>query len=403
MSAVDGASRRLVAIDALRGIAVLAVVASHLPFSMNSAPAVAGAVAAPESVFPAWLVGILDHGRFGVHLFLVISGFCIHMAWARRKADTAAVSFGAFWKRRLHRLYPPYLAALLLSLAGLYVLHAVLGGASGSFATRLGYPSNGQLAVDLVLLLLLAQNLNGASGRVGNGPFWTLALEEQLYALYFPLLYLRRRFGWTPALVVVLLTTLIWRTVAILAFPGPLQDTLLVVGPSRWFEWTLGALAVEAFLGRVTLPRWTRSGRAGAALLALALAAFDAPRLGAREAFITPFGDALFGLSLFVLVNYACHIRWAEGDRSSSVTRFFAWVGTFSYSLYLTHQLVIVAAKQVALRLGLGTAGVLVLRISLPILAAWVFFQIIERRFLSSSRPSPAPTIAEPLEGDARV
>ena len=404
MSGPDAASRRLVAIDALRGIAVLAVFASHLPFSISTAPAATpGAGPAPESVFPSWLVGILDHGRFGVHLFLVISGFCIHMAWARRKTDAAAVSFGAFWKRRLHRLYPPYFAALLLSIGGLYVLHTVLGGASGSLADRLGYASNAQLAVDLALLLLLAQNLNGASGRVGNGPFWTLALEEQLYALYFPLLFLRRRFGWTSALAVVLTTTLVWRTVAIIAFPGPLQDTLLVVGPSRWFDWTLGALAVEAFLGRVTLPGWARSGPTGVALLALALAAFDAPRLGARESFITPFGDALFGLSLFVLVNYACRVRWAEGARSSAVTRFFAWVGTFSYSLYLTHQLVIVAAKQVALRLGLGAAGVLVFRVSLPILAAWLFFQIIERRFLNASRPPAAPTLPEPVEGDARV
>lgn len=380
-------SRRLLAIDALRGVAVLAVFVSHLPFSMNSVPtAQHGAV--PESVLPERVVALLDHGRFGVHLFLVISGFCIHMAWARRKDDAAAVSFVAFWKRRLHRLYPPYLAAMILSIAGLYVLHSVLGGAGGSIANRIGYSSTGQLAIDLALLLLLAQNLNGASHRLGNGPFWTLALEEQLYALYFPLLALRRRFGWTATLTVVLTTTLVWRTLATFVFAGSLQETLLVVGPSRWFEWTLGALAVEAYLGRVTLPAWCRNGTAGTVLLAVAVAAFDAPRFGVPTSLVTPFGDALFGVGLFVLVNYTCHVRWGEGARSSLASRFFAWVGTFSYSLYLTHQLVIVAAKQAALKLGLGPTGVLIARMILPMAAAWLFFQIVERRFLNSSRPA---------------
>lgn len=400
MSAEGKVSRRLLAIDALRGVAVLAVFVNHLPFSMTTAPAAQDAPK-PISIFPEWLVTFLDHGRFGVHLFLVISGFCIHMAWARRKDDAAEVSFGAFWKRRLHRLYPPYFAALVLSLAGLFVLHGVLGGAGGSIASRLGYASGTQLAIDLVLLVLLAQNLNGASHRVGNGPFWTLALEEQLYALYFPLLYMRKRWGWTAALGVVLGTTLVWRTAATLMLPGTLQDTLFVVGPSRWFEWTLGALAVEAHLGRVTLPAWCRSGLAGIGLLALAVLAFDAPRLGVPLAYVIPFCDALMGVGLFVLVNYTCHVRWGEGARISLASRFFGWVGTFSYSLYLTHQLTIVAAKQVALRLHLGAAGVLAFRIVVPIAAAWAFFQIVERRFLNASRPVAAgnPPIAEPAAG----
>jgi peptidoglycan/LPS O-acetylase OafA/YrhL len=400
MSEEGAPKRRLVAIDALRGIAVLAVFVSHLPFSMATTPAGPHAPSA-GSVFPAWLVACLDHGRFGVHLFLVISGFCIHMAWARRRSDTAPVSFAAFWKRRLHRLYPPYFVALLLSLAGLYVLHGVLGGASGSLAVRLGYASSTQLAIDIVLLLMLAQNLNGASHRIGNGPFWTLALEEQLYALYFPLLFMRKRFGWTTAIVVVLGTTLAWRTTATLTMPGQLQDTLFVVGPSRWFEWTLGALAVEAYLGRVTLPAWCQSGVAGVGIVAVAVAAFDGPRFGAPLALVIPFCDALFGLGLFVLVNHACHVRWGEDVRATVVSRFFAWVGTFSYSLYLTHQLVIVAAKQVALRLGLGVPGVLLLRLVLPVAAAWVFFQLIERRFLNSSRPAATSAAVGSLEGNA--
>lgn len=388
---------RLAAIDALRGVAVLAVLVNHLPFSIASRPAEQDYT--PVSVFPEWLVSVLDHGRFGVHLFLVISGFCIHMAWARRSDDDTRIDFLSFWRRRLHRLYPPYFATLLLSLAGLYVLHTVFGGATGGIAARLGYASSTQLAIDLVVLLLLAQNLNGASHRVGNGPFWTLALEEQLYILYFPLLWMRRRFGWSTAIPVIALTTVGWRTATAFVFPASMQDTLFLVGPSRWLEWALGALAVEAYLGRVQLPAWTRSGSVGLGLLSLAIAVFNSPKLGVPVNAIVPYCDALFGVGLFVLVNFACHIRWNEGARISLVSRFFGWVGAFSYSLYLTHQIVIVVAKQIGLKLGLGTGGILLLRLVLPIGAAWLFYQVVERRFLNASRRAVKDAAPDPVRG----
>src|SRR5262245_16646268 len=52
----------------------------------------------------------------GVFLFFVISGFCIHLQWARAQASGAnsTIQFGAFWKRRIRRLYPPYIIALVL-------------------------------------------------------------------------------------------------------------------------------------------------------------------------------------------------------------------------------------------------------------------------------------------------
>lgn len=393
---------RLAAIDALRGVAAFTVLVSHLPFSMGSRPAEQDYT--PVSVFPEWVVHVLDHGRFGVHLFLVISGFCIHMAWARRREGDARIEFLSFWRRRLHRLYPPYFATLLISLAGLYVLHSVLGGASGGIAARLGYASTTQLAIDLVVLLLLAQNLNGASHRVGNGPFWTLALEEQLYMLYFPLLWMRKRFGWSTAITVIALTTIGWRAATAFLLPASMQNTLYLVGPSRWFEWALGALAVEAYLGRVTLPSWMRSGGVGLGLLSLAIAVFNSPKLGVPIPVVVPYSDALFGVGLFVLVNFACQIRWNEGERVSIVSRFFGWVGAFSYSLYLTHQVTIVVAKQIGLKLGLGVGGILVLRVVLPIAAAWLFYHVVERRFLNASRkavreaaPEPAVSADPPL------
>src|SRR6185436_12341947 len=102
---------RLRGIDALRGIAALGVVFYH-------------AVEQGEKVLPQNFLQypvrvaqtLSSFGYISVFLFFVISGFCIHLQWAKAKAAGVKpeIRFGAFWKRRLRRLYPPYIIALLL-------------------------------------------------------------------------------------------------------------------------------------------------------------------------------------------------------------------------------------------------------------------------------------------------
>ena len=104
-------SRRLRGIDALRGVAALGVVLFHAVDQSKNA--------LPNNLFdyPVRLVqSASSFGYIGVFLFFVISGFCIHLQWARAKAAGTEpdIRFGSFWKRRIRRLYPPYVLALLL-------------------------------------------------------------------------------------------------------------------------------------------------------------------------------------------------------------------------------------------------------------------------------------------------
>src|ERR1044071_1569458 len=103
--------KRLRGIDALRGAAALGVVVYHA--------VVQGPHVLPNNVlqYPIRLVqSVSSFGYIGVFLFFVISGFCIHLQWARTKAagSEPQIRFTAFWKRRIRRLYPPYMIALLL-------------------------------------------------------------------------------------------------------------------------------------------------------------------------------------------------------------------------------------------------------------------------------------------------
>lgn len=362
--------QRSASIDALRAIAAFAVLLNHLPFST----AVAARDGTAGSAFPSWMDAALNYGQYGVHLFLVISGFAIHLA-AARAGTSSEVSFANFWRRRMVRLYPPYFVALLMTLAGLLVL---FGRTATSLPGMFGYESASQLAVDLVLLVFLLQNLNGASHRVGNGPFWSLALEEQLYALYFPLLWLRKRMPWTQTLAIVLVVTLGWRLVGILL---GFDVEWFIVGPARWFEWVLGAIAVEAYLGNTALPRWCSSPWVSIAVLGTACV-LVAPDVAPRASAL--LGDSLFGLGFFVLIN-ALSARERVGPPSSVIDQ-LAPAGAWSYSLYLTHVLVMAGAKQLGLRVGLPIWGITAARLVAPLLFAYGFYRLLEQPFVRRAR-----------------
>src|ERR1041384_8041903 len=103
--------KRLRGIDALRGAAALGVVLFHAVQQ--------GEKALPHNIlqYPVRVVQFAStFGYIGVFLFFVISGFCIHLQWARSKAAgiEPEIHFTSFWKRRIRRLYPPYIIALLL-------------------------------------------------------------------------------------------------------------------------------------------------------------------------------------------------------------------------------------------------------------------------------------------------
>lgn len=383
------------AIDLLRGVAALAVVVTHLPFSWTGGlDDAAGRLALPNAV-----VALTTYGHYGVNLFLVISGFCIHMQWARRGQDHSEVRFLDFWKRRLRRLYPPYLAALVCSLLGLAVIARLSGHHGTGLAAFFGYANDTTLIVDVVLLVLLAQNLNGASTRVGNGPFWSLALEEQLYILYFPFLTVRRKWGWTPALILVLVVTLVWR--GCYAFSEKPPGFWYLVGPARWTEWVLGALAVEMYLGRVKVSRWL-SSPVTLSLVAVAAVAVSPPHFSPGQHLWKIPGanlvnDVLFSFGAFVLINWCCELERAGTFKGRRVPALFANVGLFSYSLYLVHNPVMVVVKRLAIGLGLRNVPLLLLlRFGMAIAAGFLFFRFVESYFLTTSRAARAAPSAPP-------
>ncbi|HZE71320.1 MAG TPA: acyltransferase [Pyrinomonadaceae bacterium] len=378
---IKASQGRLLSIDALRGLAALGVVLYHA-IQQTKDP-----IPSPVVKWPTLLIQIVSsYGYIGVFLFFVISGFCIHLQWARARADGEGgeIHFGAFWKRRIRRLYPPYLIAF-----SVYLLIAAL--TTGLNLTRF-------FVYDVGSHLLMLHNLDPRTCYSINGVFWTLAVEEQLYLAYFLLLFLRVRWGWGVTLVVCLLSRVGWYFLAqaILAGTGyslPIAES----AAAHWFTWALGAIAVEAFFGQLRLPAWCRNIWLGSglvvlgALIALALPSFHNLAVHDLVWFLL---HPVWGLGFFIIVNRAVFAEqsWLRQLSKPRLVRAFAWVGIFSYSLYLTHSLVVMQSWRFGAWRRFPMLNTLLLVVPATLAAAWLFFRFCERPYMKK-RPRKQKTI----------
>jgi peptidoglycan/LPS O-acetylase OafA/YrhL len=372
-------SERLQSIDALRGIAALGVVLYHI-VGVNPRLDMKNPLArAVES----GILKIFSYGYVGVFLFFVISGFCIHLQHAKAEARgrARAIDFKAFWRRRLRRLYPPYIIALALYLV------AILCNPKFQFTPFFVW--------DVASHLLMLHNLDPRTVYSINGVFWTLAIEEQLYLAYFLLLAIRKRLSWRATLLICFAARVAWfylmRWLAnSFGFSCPVPES----AAAHWFTWALGALAVENYFGLVKLPAWCRNFAVGVAFLAAAVAlAVTQEHIGgyAHDA-LWLLLHPIWGLGFFVLLNCAVHweIRWREKLNAPRMVLIFAAIGVFSYSLYLTHQIVLsydyifhfLHYPVYLLRLPYTLVKPIV-STPLCIFGAWIFFRLFERPFLT--------------------
>jgi peptidoglycan/LPS O-acetylase OafA/YrhL len=385
---------RLRGIDALRGAAALGVVLYHAVEQ--------GDKVLPNNFlqYPIRLVQLASSfGYIGVFLFFVISGFCIHLQWARAKAAGVEpeIRFGAFWKRRIRRLYPPYIITLLLflllmaSTVGLNITHFVV--------------------YDLGMHLLMLHNLDPHTCYSINGVFWTLAVEEQLYLAYFLLLFIRVRWGWAVTIAVCLFARLAWMGLSHVVwlkagFGIPVPEA----AASHWFTWALGALGVEVMFGLTTLRGWSRDLRLATVLIVAASALSTYLPYIPKDTLVHNTSwfviHPLWGLGFFIVVNrmVLAEQSWLRQATLPSLVSVFSTLGIFSYSIYLTHELVIMQSWRWINPSWWQLANVFVVMVPAVIVFAWVFFWFCEKPFMVKSRPGdkalPALTPQPSAVGD---
>ncbi len=331
----------------------------------------------------SYLVSPLRWGYLGVGLFLVLSGFSIHLSYARKRDVSGNYDFEwrKFYLRRLWRLYPAYAVSVVFTFF-LLLLTAHGTDLLGTSPT----------VMDLISHLTLT---HGYFDRYFYGivhVYWSLALEFQLYLAYPIFLYVFREIGLSRSIVFLSIISLIWRYVVMNVFHYQLIS-VASTGPyapmgflfARMPEWLFGAWLAEWFVRGGNL-NFHRSPLAMMAVLVLFVAILSTL---AEPLWI--FTDLLFGLGFAFVVAAAIVPSTRVGTPSfkSRLYRLLVWTGTISYSLYLFHmQLSWFANPWIR---GLSSAPlqfllrVIVLIISIPIIA--MIFRFVEAPFLSAPRP----------------
>jgi peptidoglycan/LPS O-acetylase OafA/YrhL len=134
----------------LRAIAVLMVVFCHF-----------GAALEKGHYFSKLFTYFDEYGKYGVHVFFVISGFVIPLSFFKGKYSF--INYPKFLLKRVLRLHPPYLAALLLTLIVMYLSYRV---------RNVQYPEN---------LSTIFKSIFYLHAPADNPVFWTLMIEAQYY------------------------------------------------------------------------------------------------------------------------------------------------------------------------------------------------------------------------------
>jgi peptidoglycan/LPS O-acetylase OafA/YrhL len=360
-------------LDGLRGLAILFVI----PCNAN--------IVTPVMHGPfAFITLLIDRGWVGVQLFFVISGFLITQQLCITRH--AANYFGGFYARRLLRIVPLFVVAVVLALLLLRLLagrgHA--GVHSSTWVLWFG---------------LFFVNWIEPMGRgfPGLPQFWSLAVEEQFYLLW-------------PGVVRAFASRLIAVTVALVVLSFALRVSLRLIGatPSMVYMWTvcrMDALACGA-LAAIVVQRWQcpdalpRAGRLAVAATAVAVIGASATRLYADDTWPTQsVGFTCLAIAFMLLVLGAVandlsprQSRWFAFLRS----RFLKSVGRYSYGMYVFHMFFVIFAAAWLQRASMpfGDARMLVcslLVIGLSYCVGFVSYHLYEKRFLRFGRRRFAP------------
>lgn len=319
----DQSASRLVELDALRGLAALAVVMYHYTTFYGQQ---IGHVQPMQLGFAA--------GNYGVHLFFLISGFVIFMTLER----TGSVR--SFLVSRFSRLYPGYWAALMVTAAVVY---------------SIGLPVQRLDGHDLALNTTMAQQILGAEHL--DGSYWTLQVELFFYIqMMFWMLLLRLRHihlviaGWLLMAVVYNYTVQHdWH------FSYLVREVLVL----RYIPFfAMGILFYRLYSQRAETR--LNLGMIGLCLIAVA---------SARQEVITLVAlvcCAIFGL--FVTGR----LGWLRG-------RVFAYLGAVSYSLYLLHQAIGIALIHRIEHVGLPSSLAVLMTLAIVLALATVLAYGVER------------------------
>ncbi|WP_181850155.1 acyltransferase [Thalassospira profundimaris] len=310
---------RMAAIDGLRAIAVLMVVAFHYLGRW------------PNDYTGLSFAPMFEFGWLGVDLFFVISGYCIAMTAERTG------SLATFWGRRFGRLYPAYVAGVFLTFA---------------LVSYFGLPGKEVTVLQALGNLLF---LNAVAMPPVDGVYWSLIVELKFYFIYGFLLCISRR----PSIILggmvgLFLLGLGLRLVGIDHFDRiirPEHIILFLIGAALFFAHTQNSGAQQRPYYLLAVCAYLASFTTGA---------YDA---------VVPYAAVTLLVGIIVIAT-----------RRLPVLSILWPVGLISYSWYLLHQNIGLLIIRAATNAGFGDALAVASAVTGTLALSMMLYFVFENR-----------------------
>jgi peptidoglycan/LPS O-acetylase OafA/YrhL len=343
-------------LDHLRFLAAFTVLEYHADIWFRSIPGT------PKEWLP---LPLFHRGYTGVALFMVISGMILAAITYGREIDTLR-----FYLNRVLRIYPLFVFIVAL----------------GYFATP--DPRETSTGLDFLLALLPISNLYRLHYGAFGGVLFSVAIELQFYLLFPALLLFIRRYGawYVPALIgfLMLLRTAVYFRI------GTAHDIAYFSIFGALDIFLIGMLAGNYYMRetRRQFPAWTVAAAFVGVNLVLLLAHkhrtffnYDFDGVSSNGVSTSPIWIVWPTVQGLMFAGFA--LLYLRSSFRLPYASAFAYLGKISYSLYVWHTIVFLAA--VKLRLNFLPAYEMGLLVIFPasFLLSVLSYYLIERPFLS--------------------
>jgi exopolysaccharide production protein ExoZ len=358
--AIKGPYRTL---DAWRGLAALLVMLLHCSTSI--------VVHEPRLISNPFYI-VLSYGYLGVQMFFVISGYCIANA-----ADTTLMrgqSVGVYAVARVRRIIPTYWIAFFIAVAltpffTWLVRHHIIAGSTSEGHMQWS-PSF------FFLNLTLLGPFFKQTPLVGQA--WTLCYEACFYALVAIAFVIARiiKGGSRVMLNFLHVITLICCCIALI------KPFWLVFPMDLYPHFGIGVLVYDVVAKRALIARWMFACVFG---LLIAHAFMFNALLGFGPYPSRPINLCAAIFAAIIVVFAPLDVRLAR----TYLVKSLAFVGGFSYSLYLMHFYIVGIESQVFLKRQFFLNWhylTLIFVSACALIACWLFYLVGERPFLKRRR-----------------
>jgi len=357
---------RIETLDGVRGLAALTVVLWHVVQLTDRAHELRGS--RWDEWLHFWPLRLLWGGEEAVIAFFVMSGLVLALPFLRPNRPL----WSRFALRRVLRLYPPYLAAFLISASCAWLLAP---GRSAEQLQVFGLHWSGNLGLSEFFYNVLMIN----EVQPTNIALWSI-VQEMRISLIFPLLFALTIFLGIPA--ALSLSALLAAGLSYGALERHwLADWGLVLisfyrTPMYIFFFILGIALAQR---KDTLLRYL-SGPGRTFRLPLGIVGLGA--LGTYDNLPYGVGALLVGMGFATILMVVMSTDRGNLILMSAMPQF---LGRISFSLYLLHLPVLLSM----LRLLFGVLPFMVIMVAaipMSVVVAWLFWYIVERPSISLSR-----------------